>query len=357
VLSDVTPTLTVNGVGILTVFKRNRVGDVVDPSTLPIVSPFSNGDLQRVVFQDIFGTDQVENTRAAAMRIPAVARARNLIVSTICRLPLRLVTGQTPAPEQPSWTTFTGDGSSPQLRLAWTVDDLMFYGWSLWYRVRDDAGELLGCTRINYEDWTINDDNHVEIYGSEVADQDVIVFAGLHEGILSFGVDALADTQSLYSIVRQRLQNPVPQVDLHQTGGTPLTETEIDALIDRWAAARKGINGGVGFTSTNVEVNELNAADAQLMIEARNAAAVDMARLVGVAATRIDASGVNATLTYETKEGRNQELVDFDLALYLTPITARLSLDDITDPGDRVDVDLSDLIGPAGSVTGPNYGD
>lgn len=356
-LSDVTVVRIVNGVSILSVFRRTTASHVVDPSTLPIVSPFSVGDLQRVVFSDIFGSDLPENTRAAAMRLPAVARARNLMVATIAKLPLQVLTGQTPIADQPAWTVATGDGSSPQLRLAWTVDDLIFYGWSLWFRTLDDDGNLVAASRINYEDWTINDDNHVEIYGSEVADSDVIVFAGLHEGLLSFGCDALADAHALYQIVRTRLQNPVPQIDLHQTGGNPLTNDQIDDLVARWVAARKGLNGGVGFTNQNIEVNELSAGDAQLMVEGRNASAVDMARMVGVAAGRIDASGVNATLTYETKEGRNQELVDFDLALYIIPIVARLSLDDVCAPGDRVDLDLADFITPAGSVAGPNVRD
>lgn len=353
--------------GILAALRmRDTVGQVqaslptyTDPADFPIVTPWSSNDLTRIVWQDIFGTDQQPtNTRNAAMRLPAIARSRNLLCATICRLPLRELTGQTPSDDQPDWINSAIDGTSPQLRLAWTVDDLIFYGWSCWWRDNDPTTGLpVAVSRLNQSDWKINDDGRVEVDGTVAKSSDVIVIPGIHEGILSFP-DAISDTHELYRIVRSRLLNPAPTVDLHQEGGDPLTEVQIDALIDRWATARRGINGGVGFTNQNIKVNELGAGgDAQLLIEARNAAAVDLARLVGVTASRVDATSPKASLNYETATGRNQELVDFDLALYLTPITARLSLDDVTPAGRRVDFDLSDFNALTPSPAGPPFGD
>lgn len=336
-----------------------RQRQYTDASQLPIVSPWSSSDFVRFAWLDIFGQAPPANTRSEAMKLPPLARSVNLLKSTVCRLPMRELDGQAPVDDQPAWLTRTGDGSSPQLRLAWTVDDLVFYGWSCWWADRDKrTGELLAGSRLNQDEWRINDDYRVEVDGTVVKPEQVIVFPGLHEGILSYGVDTIEDTRALYRIVKARLLNPAPQVDLHQKEGDPMGETAIDRLIDRWAAARQGTNGGVGYSSPNIEVRELGGnADAQLMIEARNAAAVDLARLVGVTASRVDASGAGASLTYETTTGRNQELVDFDLALYMTPITARLSLDDVCAPGRRVDFDIADFTAQAPSVTGPNVRD
>lgn len=330
----------------------------VDPSTLPIVTPWATSDLQRIVFQDIFGTDVPANDRGTAMRRPAIARSRNLLVSTICKLPLHALTGQTPLPEsqQPAWLQHTSDGSSPQLRLAWTVDDLIFYGWSCWWR-DNDGDDLSNARRLNQDEWKINDDMRVEVNGTAVRDDQVIVIPGLHEGILSFGSDVISDGVNLSRNVRARLLNPTPQLNLHQTDGEPMDETAIDALIARWAAARQGKNSGVSFTNQAVEIEELGAGDAALMIEARNAQAVDEARLVGVTASRVDATSPKASLSYETATGRNQELIDFDLALYMTPISARLSLDDVCPAGQRIDFNLADFITPAPSVNGPNLRD
>lgn len=330
------------------------------PDLLPVVSPWTTSDFQRFVWQDIFGQPAPAGTRSEAMKLPAIARSRNLMCSTICRLPMRELAGQTPAAAQPAWVTETGDGSSPQLRTVWTVDDLIFYGWSCWWADRDKrSGELLAAARLNQEDWKINDDLQVEVDGTVVRDtSQVIVIPGLHEGILSYGAETIEDVRNLYKIVKARLLNPVPQLDLHYTGDAEMTEPEIDALIDRWAVARQGRNGGVSFTNKWVEAKPVGGGDdGALMIAARNAAAVELTRLVGLSASHVDASGTEASLTYTTTRGNNQQLVDFDLALYMTPISARLSLDDVCAPGRRVDFDVADFVAQTASVTGPDLKD
>lgn len=372
-------------VGLLDTFRRSgfasaaREYDAItagysDPSTYPISSPWSSSDLQRIVFEDVFGSDIPENTRSNAMRLPAVSRPRNLLCSTISRLPLVQLgrRQQIPAADaddaawdafynaQPAWTNSAEDGSSPELRIALTVDDLIFSGWSCWWRRNGSDSFPLAVGRIPQEDWQFDPDtNQILVHGVPAKPDanghpTVILIPGLHEGILTYGRDVIDDTRVLYKNVRARLINPVPQLELHQTGGEQLTDEEIDALIVRWAAARQGKNGGVGYTSEYIELKEHGAGDAMLMIDARNAASLDLARIVGVAASRIDSTADKASLNYETTTGRNQEFVDFDLALYMTPITARLSLDDVSPRGKRVRFDLTDFVEAAPSVTGPN---
>lgn len=334
-------------------------GPLRDPSTFPLATPWGSGDLARLVAQDVFGSELPANTRNAAMRIPAIARGVNLLKSTICRLPLVALRGDTQltGESEPTWLYATDQAQSPQLRLAWTVDDLIFYGWSCWWRTNQADRFPSRVGRIERGSWSVTDDNRVEVDGTVVGDDEVLLIPGISEGILTHGVDAIRDARTLMSVVKQRLLNPVPQVELHQTGGDQLTDTEIDALIARWAAARQGKNGGVGYTNEVIELREHGGDDGNLLIEARNAAAVDMARLLGVSASRIDATSPKASLNYETTTGRNQELVDFDLALYMTPITARLSLDDVVPRGTRVAFDLADFMAAAPSVTGPNARD
>lgn len=330
-----------------------------DPASLPVASPWSpSTTLERIVFEDIFGTDLPITSRAAAMKLPPVARARNLLVSTICAIPLVELIGeeQLEPPAASSWLYATNRSTSPQLRLAWTVDDLIFHGWSAHWRTNSSSasgGFPLYMDRIPRESWTINQDNRVEVNGMVVADDQVTLIPGLHEGILSFGSDALRDTRTLYRNVRQRLTNPIPGLELHQTGGVPLTRPEIEQLVADWAAAREGVNGGVAYTNESITTKELGQSGEQLLIEARNAAALDLARLIGVSGGRIDATAPKASLNYETTTGRNQEFVDFDLALYMTPITARLSMDDIVPRGHRVAFDLSNFTGPSAGPTGP----
>lgn len=311
-------------------------GGAVDPSTLPMSSPWASSDLTRVVWNDIFGQIEPPNTRASAMGIPAVARARNLIVTSLQRLPLAELETATPPPEQPGWIIRTTDGTSPQLRNVWTADDLIFYGWSCWEADgRDGTGRPLAANRIPQSDWRIDEDT-MRVLVNEEPGHDVILIPGFHEGVLAYGRGAIADTLAIYRAVKQRVETPVPPIHLRQVSGTPLTdEKEIDALTSRWARARA--KGGVGFSNQHIEVVPLDTSNGDsLMIEARNAAALDLARLIGVAGSRIDATVDKASLNYETTTGRNWEFLDIDLALYTDPITARLSMDDWTPPGRRV---------------------
>lgn len=351
---------------------------VLDPSTYPIASPWSSSNLQRVIFEDVYGSDIPVNTRQSAMRIPSVSRARRLLCTTISRLPLVQlgVDEEIPQPEhyetveeyraaraefrrrQPTWLYRSTDGTSPQHKMLWTVDDQLFYGWSCWWRsnaARSDGGFPLSTGRIPFGEWSINADNRVVVRGVPVDDESIILLPGVDAGLLTEGYEVLRDARTLYGVVRQRLASPVPPIDLHQEEGDPLTEEQIDTLIDRWVTARNNPSlGGVGYTSKGIKANVLAGTDdGALMIDARNAAAVDLARAIGISAGMIDATAPKASLNYETTTGRNQEFVDIDLRQYTAPIEWRLSMDDCSPQGKRVAFDFSDYTAPIPSPTGP----
>lgn len=313
------------------------------------------------MWNEIFGFDANRPpTRLDAMKLPALARGRNAIVSAVCRNPLIELTGNvaTPDVQQPEWMHAT-DIDSPVFRIAWTVDDHIFYGMSVWGRLNNEDGTIARTYRIDRSRWTIDSVGRVFIDGSTVparADE-VIVIPGLHDGILNFGT-AISDARDLYAAVRSRIQNPLPNLDLHQTEGEDMTNTQIDDLIVRWAKARQGQNGAIGYTNKAIEAKVLESSSVeQLMIDGRNAAAVDLARLIGVSASVVDATAPKASLNYETTTGRNQQFVDLDLSLYTTPIEARLSMDDVVAKGRHVAFDMSAFTALAAPPTGPTLQD
>jgi hypothetical protein len=326
----------------------------LDPSRLPIASPWSSNELAQLVAQDVFGPSGAPiNSRASAMRLDGIARGRNKVCMAIGGWPLRKVNrdGILPPDQQPTWLYRT-DGTMPRQRTVWTVDDLIFYGWSCWWRERGSDTFPLAATRLNQEEWTVDLDNRVLVRGQPVSDEQVILIPGYHEGILNFGKDVLADAKQLYAIVRDRLRNPTATTELHQTGGRELTDTERDAMLDHWRAARQKDGGTVGYTSKDIELKDHgSAAESTLLIEARNAAAVSQARILGLPAGVLDATTPKASLNYETQTGRNEELVD-DLALYANPIEDRLSLDDCVPMLSAVRFDRTGYTAPAPSATG-----
>lgn len=328
-----------------------------DAARIPFASPMSpDGALEQFVWRDLMGDDirAAVNTRRGAMRLGPVTRGRNLLAGSGARCPLRDFTGDTLTPVQPSWLLQTDDGSSWQHRTLWTIDDHLFHGWSLWHlRLGADRFPLAG-SHVQYEAWEVDDDNRLLVGGVPVKNTDEwVLLPGLHEGILCDGLDVLRDARDLFAIVRDRLENNIPPVSLEaQPGADRLNRDEIDAVIASYKDARKR-NGGVGYTNEWLKATfGKGNQDSDLLIEARNAAAVDLARLIGIHAGLVDATAPKASLNYETQTGRNQEFIDFDLALYLMPIEARLSMDDITPHGRRVVFDTSVLSGVF-SPTGP----
>lgn len=328
-----------------------------DVSRLPITSPFSpDSHLIQWVADDVLGEAAASliNSRASAMRLSGIARGRNMLVTQIARNPLVVLRGDAQVVPSPSWCLGTRDGSSPQLRTAWTVDDLIFYGWSLWRRANGADGFPIAADHVNYDDWNIDDDNRLCVNGFPVDNEDEwTLIPGIHEGILSFGADVLSDARDLRKIVKNRLTNPNPDVNLEaQPDSEDMTAEEWREFVNAYVANRK-INGNVGFTNRYVKaVFGQGQKDADLMIDAKNASTVEQARIIGVHAGLLDATAPKASLNYETATGRNQEFVDLDLWTYMLPITARTSMDDFVPHGSRTAFDLSGLTGPWSS-TGP----
>lgn len=338
---------------------RPRPG--ADPAAIPFASPMSpDGNLGEFIWRDLMGDDirAAVNSRRGAMRLGPIIRGRNLICGSIARMPLVDLRGDSRTPVQPSWLLQTEDGSSWQHRMLWTVDDHLFHGWSLWH-LRLGADRFpTAASHVMWEAWDVDDDNRLLVDGAPVRDNaEWLLLPGLHEGILTDGLDILRDARDLFAIVRDRLENNIPPVSLEaQPGAERLNPDEITAVIASYKEARKR-NGGVGYTNEWLRATfGKGNQDSDLLIEARNAAAVDCARLLGIHAGLVDATAPKASLNYETTTGRNQEFSDMDLALYTLPIEARLSMDDMTPHGRRVALDSSVLTGVF-SPTGPNTED
>lgn len=303
--------------------------------------------LQAVVWADLTGQEFRGVDRAAAMSIPAMARQRHLVCGVAAGCPLVLVdeaTG-TRVPDQPRWLTNGAAGVPAFHRTLWTVDDLLFGteygGLSLWWTDRDDSGAITNAERIPPVRWELDEVDRVVVDGEYATEDEVVVIPGPHEGVLNFGASSLRRTLDNLDAARNAARNPAAYLELHYTGTEPLTPADKETLLDDWAAARRGERGGVAFTGPNLEVKEHGTHEAALLIEGRNADAVDVSRLVSSPAAMADATTAGASLTYETTEGRGLQFLDYGASLYMDALVARLSMDDVAGQGYRVAFDVS----------------
>lgn len=325
--------------------------------TPQLASPFAPtpDQLQSIVYSDVTGGEYRPVTRASAIAVPAVARMRHLLCGIIASMPLVSMSTDTPDAVQPRWTTRTDGQLSPWHRMLWTVDDHLFYGWSLWAVQRgavSDGSPVIDALRVPYDRWEVDGDGRILVDRQPARADQAVLLPGPHGGLVNDQGVILAMAADNLRAAASAARNPNPNIDLHYTGDEPMPDADIDTLIGRWATARQGLNGGVAFTNKYVEAKPMGAHDAQLLVEGRNADAVDIARAGSVPAAMLDATSAGASLTYETTEGRNQQLLDYGAKLYMDAIAARLSMDDVVPRGHRIAFDTTQLTSLTPATTG-----
>jgi len=318
---------------------------------LGVASPWATSQLSQIVWADILGSETLPVTRAEAVTVPSVTAARKLLVSRIAGLPLVALDADGPLPVQPSFLYRTNGATTPWHRMAWTIDDLLFYGWSLWQVVRGADRAILDATRVPPEWWQIDPDNRITINGAPVDADDVILFPGPDEGLCVFACRTIRAAKNVESAWAGRIRNPVPLVDLHRTTDNEMEPDEVVDMIDAFTTARRDVNGAVTSTPADVDLRVFGESASSYLVEARNAVRLDVANMTGLPAAALDGSLSTASLTYTTQEGTRTELADA-LQGWTDPIAARLSQDDVVPRGTRVRFDVSDIATPVPTATG-----
>lgn len=305
-------------------------------------SPFA-----QVVFAEYFTGELGEVTRASALQIPAIKKARDTLLGIIAGCPLREFEGDTET--TPAWLTGSSSGWSPWHRIAWVFDDLFFYDWSALAVTRDSTGQIDDAVRIPFGRWEVTPANTVKVDFKPAKDREVILIPGNGSGgVLAAGAPTIKGARALERAWIGRAQNPIPLIELHQISDDDLTDgsddpddDEVGDLLSTWAAARTSPTGAVGFTDNRVEVRVHGNVQTDLFETGRNAIVLDVARLTGVPASILDGSQSTASLTYSTADGKRSEFDDYALPMWMAPIEARLSMDDVSAKGRVIRFDMS----------------
>lgn len=348
---------TVRRVGLLSTIRQAAALTGTVNRVAPESAWASPNHLTTVTAPDYWPTSTIG--RAEAMRVPAVSRARNLIVSNIARCPLVALDGFSALTGEfrPAWLDRTDGSISPAHRMLLTCDDLFFYGYSAWAVERDDTGDVSAADRIPFEDWAIGSNGRVVYRDQEVDARTVIIIPGFTEGILNHGAPAIRHARDLARAAATASNTPATNTLLKQTSGDPMPRERAQEMVDDYVAARKNSGHGVSFASANIDVIEAGKRDPSLFIDGRNVAAIDIARLTDIPASMLDAAAPGGSMTYKNTEARLRELVDFALAPYMSAVGARLGMDDVVPAGVRIEFDTSPLVNVAGdNVSTPDDG-
>jgi hypothetical protein len=319
------------------------------------------------VVDDLFGDDakNFPMTREEALRIPAVSKARNLLISKIAELPLRAIQANadgtdTDVTTKYTWLYRTNSTVSPYERMAWTVDDLIFYGVSLWLLDRgtpDGSGRrgILNASWCPTSTWCIKPDEDgqlaVHVDGVPIAEDRYCLINSPFEGLLTVGVRTLRGARDVEKSWTGRALNPIPLIVLHQTDDS-MDPDEVKAFVDSFAQARVDPNGAIGYIPPNIDIEVYGTDAADLSVEGRNAVRTDVGSHLNVRASVLDGTQGVASLTYATTQGERNAFYDDDLPFWTGPIQARLSLDDMVPRGVRIRFDkTSEYNQPAATGT------
>lgn len=309
-------------------------------------------------------------TRREAMRVPAVRRARAIIAGVIGAMDWRVTRDGQPVTEGAS-ATLVGQpdpNTTPQYVWTWTVDDLIFNGLA-WLRVteRDPATqyprhlERIARERVGL----VIEDNGYRVYvdGRRAADRDLIRIDGPDEGMLEYGATVLRTAIMLEAAARKfaRLDVPLgyltPESDAAQELSTkPGTfnpddpedvRSEVEALLDEWETARETrttawLNRAVKYVTVMFDAQRVQLA------ESRKFQSAEIANLANLPPRYVNAPQASG-MTYSTTESDRRDLLDTCLGQYITAVSQRLSMPDVTPRGYRVGPDVRSFL--AGDLT------
>lgn len=321
-----------------------------------VIWPDTGSPAGVIAWADIFGLAVTPATRAEAMRVPAVAKARATLVTLIAGAPLRALDADGLRSPQPAWTYRTNGMLSPWHRMAWTVDDCLFYGWSCWQATIGADRFPLHMDRVPYGAWAVDADQRIVYadaqdprHGEPIPG--ALLIPGPSEGLLANAGGTIRAAANVERSWAGRVRNPIPVVELHETLPNSISREEARELVATFNKNRNDPDGATTYTPANLELRTHGEVTADTLIEARNAVRLDVANFTNLPAAALDGSLSTASLTYSTQEGKESEVAQA-VRYWSDPIAARLSQDDVVPAGTRVRYDFSQYVTPP-LPTGP----
>ena len=300
--------------------------------------------------------------RSQAMAVPTLAYIRAQLAGGVASMPLeryRQTTDPAGRPVtvklDPGWCAQPdiAPGITPSVFWSWVIDDLFFLGRStLIVLARDFTGFPVAFRRVlpgqlTYDPetlaWGIYWPTRIWYMGTEVPPEDLVVISGPHEGICNYGAATINAALNLETNASNAAAEPLPNIDLHQTGGEPLSKVMAQELVTEWKAARA--QGATAYTPSNLDARAIgySAADQQ-MVEARQYMATQLARLAGVNPVLVSAAmGSSSSYVYTNQADYRSAFLDDVLDAYLQAIEGRLSENDVTPRGQYLEFDRDDF--------------
>ena len=235
--------------------------------------------------------------RDMAMRVPAIARARTIHASIIAAMPLKMyreIWNETDrkmddeylAPR--SWLRRPDPALSYETLMAWTFDDLFFWGRAFWFissRTADGfpasfsrlPAAMVSSSKMPQDIW-FAPAQELEFNGLEIDPMNVVQFISPVEGIVYSNRETIGTALKVEASRARNAETSIPSGILKQTGGEPLSAQELADLSAQFNAARRtnqtaALNEFLSYEATTA------TPDRMLLIESAQFSALQMAQI------------------------------------------------------------------------------
>lgn len=289
-------------------------------------------------------------SREAAMSVPSISRARDLICTLVGALPITVWSvrfdpnTRQPVEEQlppPRWANRL-DPNEPRVNtLTWLTDDLFFYS-RAYLRVTNRYVDTYPATfeRMAFVDVNIDATGRVTHNSAPVDPADVVEFRSPIEGLLCTGFRTIQTTLNLDAAAERFSLAEIPAGWLEQTADSePLPPDELGQIADDFQAARQArtvaaLNPYIKWRESTMDPTRLQ------LIEARQHQAVEVARLCNIPAYFLNAPA-GTGMTYTNAAQAKQDLIDFGAMPYIQCVEQTLGGPNVIPGGRAVRLDVN----------------
>lgn len=303
----------------------------------------STGDIPGLL-GGVYGLD-------TAMMVPSFARGMSVITAVGSGLPLRDIDPATGGVLQPyALTAVVSMWPGHPVSALWrvTLTDMVAHGKAHWrVLARNQFGHPTAVEPIGVDRVSVHEVGEMLIDGRRVwvdqagivHDNDVITFETGFPGALDHGWLAIDTALSLEAAAKNYASSPLPALAL-KSMGVDLTEDESQELLTAWETARRTRSTAYLNSQVGIETFGWNASELQL-VEARQQASIEIARLLNIDPYFVGAQIPGSSLTYQNRTDLYQSLLDFTVMPLLRVIEQRLSMPDVSGSNRQLRFDTS----------------
>jgi hypothetical protein len=298
--------------------------------------------------------------RNNAMSVPTIARARDLIASVVSSTPLQMYKESWDEAEQDMVKTYLAPRSwlaqpDPALPystlMAWTLDDLFFFGKCTWFiQSRTADGFPASFTRlpasmVQYRDQAgpvfFAPSQDVYFQGGRIEPENLVQFISGIQGVVYQSETAVNTALRLEKARFRNATSTIPAGTLKITGGEPLTDVEMQQLGAAFNAARE--NNQTAVISQDLDYIETKANPANMMLmEAANFQALEMARITNIPPYL---AGIDiGSYQYSSGKDSREQLYLFAARAYMDCIAQTLSMNNVLPVGTKCEFDIDDYL-------------